>query len=84
VVDLDAATVAVLRAHRKQRGSIALQLARDDALVLGDQEGRHLHPERLGHASPVITMQVYAHVLPGSQREAAELFASLVEMGKAQ
>jgi integrase len=134
VVDLDAATVAVLRAHRKQRGSMALQLARDDALVLGDQEGRHLHPERftrtfgaevarcrktlgdsavpvirlhdlrhthatllllagvpvhvvserLGHASPVITMQVYAHVLPGSQREAAELFASLVERGKAQ
>jgi hypothetical protein len=29
-------------------------------------------------------MQVYAHVLPGSQREAAELFASLVERGKAQ
>ena len=134
VVDLDAATVAVLRAHRKQRGSMALQLARDDALVLGDQEGRHLHPERftrtfgaevarcrkalgagavpvirlhdlrhthatllllagvpvhvvserLGHASPVITMQVYAHVLPGSQREAAELFASLVNRGKAQ
>jgi integrase len=134
VVDLDAATVAVLRAHRKQRGSMALQLARDDALVLGDQEGRHLHPERftrtfgaevarcrkalgdsaapvirlhdlrhthatllllagvpvhvvserLGHASPVITMQVYAHVLPGSQREAAELFASLVKRGKAQ
>jgi integrase len=132
VVDLDAATVAVLRAHRKQRGSMALQLARDDALMLGDQEGRHLHPERftrtfgaevarcrkalgdsavpvirlhdlrhthatllllagvpvhvvserLGHASPVITMQVYAHVLPGSQREAAELFASLVERGK--
>jgi integrase len=134
VVDLDAATVAVLRAHRKQRGSMALQLARDDALVLGDQEGRHLHPERftrtfgaevarcrkalgdsaapvirlhdlrhthatllllagvpvhvvserLGHASPVITMQVYAHVLPGSQREAAELFASLIERGNAR
>ena len=41
VVDLDAATVAVLRAHRKQRGSMALQLARDDALVFGDHEGRH-------------------------------------------
>ena len=134
VIDLDAATVAVLRAHRKVRGGMALQLARDDALVLGDHEGRHLHPERftrsfqsdvarcrkaagedklpvirlhdlrhthatllllagvpvhvvserLGHASPVITMQVYAHVLPGSQREAADLFASLIERGKAQ
>lgn len=134
VIDLDAATVAVLRAHRRERAGMALQLARDDALVLGDHEGRHLHPERftrsfqgdtarcrkaiggdklpvirlhdlrhthatllllagvpvhvvserLGHASPVITMQVYAHVLPGSQREAAELFASLVKRGKAQ
>jgi integrase len=133
VIDLDAATVAVLRAHRKQRGGMALQLARDDALVFGDEEGRHLHPERftrtfrteaarcrkaigedalpvirlhdlrhthatlllanrepvktvserLGHASATITMQVYAHVLPGSQREAAELFASLIERGKA-
>jgi integrase len=44
----------------------------------------HVVSERLGHASPVITMQVYAHVLPGSQREAAELFASLIERGKAQ
>jgi integrase len=37
--------------------------------------------ERLGHASPTITLQVYAHVLPGSQRDAAELFASLVKGG---
>jgi integrase len=134
VIDVDAATVAVLRAHRKARGGMALQLARDDALVFGDHEGRHLHPERftrtfhaeltrcrkavgedklpairlhdlrhthatlllanrepiktvserLGHASATITMQVYAHVLPGSQREAAELFAALIERGKAQ
>jgi integrase len=113
---------------------MALQLARDDALVFGDHEGRHLHPERfsrtfhgelararkalgagqlpvirlhdlrrthatilltarepvhvvsqrLGHASGVITQTVYAHVLPGSQREAAERFASLIERGKAQ
>jgi len=27
----------------------------------------------------VITMTVYAHVLPGSQQEAAATFASLVE-----
>lgn len=131
VVDLDAGTVAILRSHRKQRGSMALQLARDDALVFGDLEGEHRNPEhtsrqfvsdvarcrkalgadalpvirlhdlrhshatilltarepvhvvsqRLGHASPVVTMTIYAHVLPGSQREAADLFASLI--GKA-
>jgi integrase len=35
--------------------------------------------ERLGHASAVVTMTVYAHVLPGSQRQAAEGFAAMVE-----
>ena len=35
--------------------------------------------ERLGHASATITLQVYAHVMPGNQRDAAELFARLVE-----
>jgi integrase len=112
----------VLESWKRERGSLAL--ARDDALVFGDLEGQHRHPERfsrlwnqtvnrairdgvdvteirlhdlrhshatilllllgvpvhvvsqrLGHASPVVTMTVYAHVLPGSQREAASLFA---------
>jgi integrase len=129
VIDLDPATVAVLKAWRKERGSLALQLARDDALIFGDLEDahrngehvsrqfardiarcrealgedalpvirlhdlRHTHAtllltarepvqvvsQRLGHASPVITMTVYAHVLPGSQREAAERFAAMVQ-----
>jgi integrase len=122
IVDLDAGTVAVLRARKRERGALALQLARDDALVFGDLEGGHRNPEhvsrqfardvtrcgavppvrlhdlrhthatlllldrepvhvvsqRLGHASPVVTMTVYAHVLPGSQREAADRFAALV------
>ena len=34
--------------------------------------------QRLGHASPVITMSVYAHVLPGNQQEAADTFARLI------
>lgn len=34
--------------------------------------------ERLGHASPTITLQVYAHVMPGMQAEAAATFAALV------
>jgi integrase len=132
LIDLDAPTAAVLRAHRRERGALALQLARDDALVFGDIEGYHRNPEhtsrqfardvgrccdelgsdalprirlhdlrhthatimlsarepvhvvsaRLGHASPVVTMTVYAHVLPGSQRHAADHFAALVEGGK--
>ena len=32
--------------------------------------------------APVVTMTVYAHVLPGSQREAADLFARLIKEAK--
>ena len=38
----------------------------------------HVVSQRLGHASPTITMTVYAHVLPGNQQEAADTFARLV------
>ncbi len=128
LVDLDAPTMAALRAYRRERGAMALQLVLDDALVFGDIEGDHRNPEhvsrqfardvarcrdvlgadalpvvrlhdlrhthatllltarepvhvvsaRLGHASAVVTMTVYAHVLPGSQRDAADHFAALV------
>lgn len=37
--------------------------------------------ERLGHASPMITLQTYAHVMPGMQSEAAATFAALVYGG---
>jgi integrase len=46
---------------------------------LTSREPVHVVSQRLGHASPVITMTVHAHVLPGSQREAADSFATLVE-----
>lgn len=45
VVDLDAGTVTLWRAYRKARGSMALQLVRDDALVFGTIEAEHRHPE---------------------------------------
>lgn len=133
VVDLDAAAAAVLRSFRLARAAMALQLVRDDALVFGDHEGRHMHPERvsrtfkatvercrkalgdaappeirlhdlrhthatlllargspvkvvserLGHANTTVTLSVYAHVMPGNQRQAADLFASLVTEAKA-
>ena len=38
----------------------------------------HVVSQRLGHASPMITLGVYAHVLPGSQRDASDLFARLI------
>jgi integrase len=36
----------------------------------------HVVSQRLGHASPTITLTTYAHVLPSAQREAAGLFAA--------
>lgn len=125
VVDLDPGTVEVLRRHRVARAGLALQLARDDALIFGDLDGHHLHPERfsrrfseqlnrcrrtvevpairlhdirhthatlmlsagvpvkvvserLGHASAMITLSIYAHVMPGMQAEAAARFAAIV------
>jgi integrase len=44
VVDLDAGTVAALRAYRVARGALALDLVRDTALVLTKLEGDHRHP----------------------------------------
>jgi integrase len=46
VVDIASGDVALLRAWKRQRGSLALALAQGDSLVFGDIEGRHLHPER--------------------------------------
>jgi len=48
-------------------------------ILLTAREPVHVVSQRLGHAGPVITMTVYAHVLPGSQREAAEKCAALLE-----
>jgi integrase len=122
VIDIDPDDAEVLKSWKRQRGTLALALARDDALIFGDLEGSHLNPERFsrtwsktvrrairegtdvpvirlhdlrhthltglllagvpvhvvsqraGHASPTITMTIYAHVLPGSQREAQSRF----------
>ena len=39
--------------------------------------------ERLGHANAAFTMNVYQHVLPGMQAEAAETFAFLIDQRRA-
>jgi integrase len=49
VVDLDPFTVSVLRTWKQKRGAMALQLARADAVVFGDHEGRWRQPERVSH-----------------------------------
>jgi len=45
VIDVAPRTVAVLRAWKRARGAMALQLARDDALAFGNLEGEFRHPE---------------------------------------
>lgn len=42
------------------------------------REPVHVVSQRLGHASPTITLQVHAHVMPGNQRETANTFARLI------
>ena len=49
VVDIDPATVAVLRAWKRERGALALQLARNDSVVFGNHEGQFRQPERFSH-----------------------------------
>lgn len=46
VVDLDAGTVAGLRAYRTARRRLALDVVRDTAVVLSSLDGTHRHPER--------------------------------------
>ena len=46
MIDIEPVTVGVLKGWRSARAGLALVLARDDALVFGDINGRHLHPER--------------------------------------
>lgn len=39
----------------------------------------HVVAQRLGHASPALTLSIYSHVLPRQQSEAAAAFAKLVD-----
>jgi integrase len=48
VVDIDAGTVAVLRAWKAEHGSLALALARDSALVFGTLNDKFRAPARFG------------------------------------
>jgi integrase len=47
VVAIDPATVALLRSWKRDRGQLALALARPDSIVLGDLDGNHVSPERI-------------------------------------
>ena len=48
VVEIDAATVDVLKTYKAERGSIALALARSDAYVFGNDSGEIRSPNEVG------------------------------------
>jgi hypothetical protein len=50
VVDLDARTVTVLKAHRGTLAGLDLRLARDDGFVLPAMDGGVRHPERFSRS----------------------------------
>lgn len=60
----EAAGVSPLRYHDLRHSHVALLMA----------QGKHpkLIADRLGHASPVVTMTVYSHLFPGLDEEAAD------------
>jgi integrase len=49
VIDIDPATMAMLRLWRRKRGTLALQLIKATAVVFGDAEGRWLFPDRVSN-----------------------------------
>lgn len=61
---MKAAGVAPLRIHDLRHTTAALLIA----------QGAHVKEiaERLGHSSPVVTMTVYAHILPSLEERLAE------------
>jgi integrase len=124
MIDLDGATVAELRSHRKRQLEERLawgEAYQDSRYLFTREDGTAIHPhslsqffekrvaraglpalpfhglrhthatlglaagveakvmqERLGHASIGITLDLYTHVVPGMQRDAAERIATLI------
>ena len=58
-----------LRSLRHFHASVALQAGQNPVVV----------SKRIGHSSPKITMDVYAHALSGWQQDAAEAFAEVMK-----
>ena len=58
-----------LRSLRHFHATVALKATKDIAVV----------SKRIGHASPKTTLEVYAHVLTGWQKETAQAFADVMD-----
>jgi (Z)-2-((N-methylformamido)methylene)-5-hydroxybutyrolactone dehydrogenase len=67
---------------RRQRSGFTISATRTPRSCKA-REPVHVMSQRLGHANATITLAVYAHVMPGNQRQAADTFARLIGGGQA-
>ena len=51
-------------------------------MMLGAGEAVTTVSEYLGHSSPAVTMAIYAHVVPGATRRAAERLAETIKKSR--
>ena len=51
------------------------------SVLLQSGQSPVLVSKRLGHSSVSMTLDIYAHLMPGWQREAAEVFAKAMNQG---
>jgi integrase len=79
-----ALTRALQRAARQaEAGHVKLHDLRHfhASLLLQSGQSPVLVSKRLGHSSVSMTLDVYGHLMPGWQREAAEVFAKAMSNG---
>lgn len=51
-------------------------------MLLRDRVNLERVSERLGHASPTITLEIYAHVMPSDQQQAVEVMERFFGAGQ--
>ena len=51
------------------------------SVLLQNGQNPVLVSKRLGHSTVSMTLDIYGHLLPGWQREAAEVFAKVMSQG---
>ena len=85
VVNPMALTRALDRTGRRvQAGHVKLHDLRHFHISVLLQNGQNpvLVSKRLGHSTVSMTLDIYGHLMPGWQKEAAEVFAKAMEQGR--
>jgi hypothetical protein len=69
-----AALPAATRFHHLRHGAATMMLGAGEVVTTVSQS--------LGHSSPAVTMTIYAHVVPGATRRAAERLAATIKQAR--